>query len=100
MVFGNTSAKKIARTSQLKTAVIAMKKEPSEHLYKMQRGNEILGYAYGEDWVAQALYMDDMRYSTPEEAKAAWEEYKAQQKEKSELIQHVGYSPEQMGYDK
>lgn len=30
-------------------------------------------YAYGEEWVAMALYMDDMGYKTPEEAKAAWE---------------------------
>lgn len=31
------------------------------------------GYAYGEEWVAQALYMDDIKFKTPEEAKAWWE---------------------------
>lgn len=32
-----------------------------------------IGYAYGAPWVAQALYMDDMRFDTPEEAKEWWE---------------------------
>lgn len=27
------------------------------------------GYAYGEPWVAQAMFMDDMKFKTPEEAK-------------------------------
>ena len=31
------------------------------------------GYAYGEPWVAQALLMDDIKFDTPEEAKAWWE---------------------------
>lgn len=31
------------------------------------------GYAYGEEWVAQALYMDDIKFKTPEEARAWWE---------------------------
>ena len=69
-------------------------KEPGEHLFVKYEGGKIVGYAYGEEWVAAAMYVDDICYPTPEEAKAAWE------KEKSELIQHVGYSPEQMGYDK
>lgn len=30
-------------------------------------------YAYGDEWVAQALLMNDIQYDTPEEAKAAWE---------------------------
>lgn len=42
-------------------------------LYILYRGDKPVAYAYGEPWVAQALFMDDMRYSTPEEAKAAWE---------------------------
>lgn len=33
-----------------------------------------VGYAYGAPWVYQALLMDDMRFDTPEEAKAWWEE--------------------------
>ena len=32
-----------------------------------------VAYAYGEPWVAQALFMGDIGYDTPEEAKAAWE---------------------------
>lgn len=31
-----------------------------------------IAYAYGEPWVAQALYMDDIRHKTPKEAKEAW----------------------------
>jgi len=30
---------------------------------------EIVGYAYGEEWVAQALLIDDIKFKTPEEAK-------------------------------
>ncbi len=30
-------------------------------------------YAYGKPWIAMALYMDDIKFSTPEEAKAWWE---------------------------
>lgn len=30
-------------------------------------------YAYGEPWIAMALYMDDIKFKTPEEAKAWWE---------------------------
>ena len=33
----------------------------------------VLGYAYGAPWVEQALYMDDLRFDTPEEAKEWWE---------------------------
>lgn len=32
-----------------------------------------VAYAYGEPWVAQALYMDDIQFDTPEEAKAWWD---------------------------
>ena len=39
-----------------------------------ENGNTIVdAYAYGEDWVAMALYMDDIGYPTPEEARGAWE---------------------------
>jgi len=34
---------------------------------------EIRGYAYGDEWVAMALYMDDIKFKTPEEAKEWWE---------------------------
>ena len=34
---------------------------------------EVIGYAYGEPWVAMALAMDDCKFPTPEEAKAWWE---------------------------
>lgn len=33
-------------------------------------------YAYGEPWVAMALYMDDIGYDTPEEAIDAWNKMK------------------------
>ena len=42
-----------------------------------ENGNTIVdAYAYGEDWVAMALYMDDIGYPTPEEARVAWEGFK------------------------
>lgn len=34
---------------------------------------EIVGYAYGDGWVAMALYMDDIKFKTPEEAKEWWD---------------------------
>ena len=34
---------------------------------------EITGYAYGLPWVAMALYMDDIKFKTPEAAKAWWD---------------------------
>lgn len=38
-------------------------------------GNEVItGYAYGAPWVAMGLYMDDIKFKTPEEAKKWWEE--------------------------
>lgn len=35
-------------------------------------GTERVRYAYGAPWVAMALYMDDLAFDTPEEAKAWW----------------------------
>ena len=60
--------------------------DPKEQLYISYRKGAINdhtyidGYAYGEEWVAMALYCDDMKYSTPEEAKAAWERWKTEHK--------------------
>ena len=34
---------------------------------------EVVAYAYGDPWVAMALYMDDIKFGSPEEAKAWWE---------------------------
>lgn len=42
-------------------------------LYIKYEGDIPVAYAYGEEWVAMALYMDDVGYKTAEEAKAAWE---------------------------
>ena len=47
-------------------------------LYVKYRTNEKgeqepVAYAYGDEWVAMALYMDDIGYPTPEEARGAWE---------------------------
>lgn len=44
----------------------------AEQLYVKQCGDKPAAYAYGEAWVAQALFMDDIGYPTPEEAKLAW----------------------------
>lgn len=42
-----------------------------------ENGNTIVdAYAYGEDWVAMALYMGDWKYPTEEEAREAWRRYK------------------------
>jgi hypothetical protein len=43
--------------------------------YVKYQGDMPVAYAYGEPWVAQALFMDDWQYPTEEEAIAAWEEY-------------------------
>lgn len=32
-------------------------------------------FAYGDPWVFMALYMDDIKFATPEEAKAWWEKF-------------------------
>lgn len=43
---------------------------------KYDENGKILGYAYGEPWVAQAFSMDDINFDTEEEAREAWENYK------------------------
>jgi len=43
-------------------------------LYIMYRDDVPVKYAYGDEWVEQALLMDDIGYDTPEEAKEAWEQ--------------------------
>lgn len=55
---------------------LARYEDEEEHmpqLYVMYQDGAPVAYAYGEEWVAQALYMNDIRYKTPEEAIAAWE---------------------------
>lgn len=42
-------------------------------LYVKYQDGVPAAYAYGEEWVAMALYMDDIGYKTSEEAIAAWE---------------------------
>ncbi len=37
---------------------------------------EVIAYAYGPSWVATALFMDDIKFSTAEAAKAWWEKNK------------------------
>lgn len=39
----------------------------------MPDGTERVRYAYGPPWVAMALYMDDIAFDTPEEAKRFWD---------------------------
>lgn len=41
-------------------------------LYVKYEGDRPVAYAYGEEWVAQALFMDDIGYPDAETAKAAW----------------------------
>ena len=46
-------------------------------LYVKYRTNEKgepepVAYAYGDEWVAMALYMDDIGYKTEAEAREAW----------------------------
>lgn len=41
-------------------------------LYVKYEGDRPVAYAYGEEWVAMALYMDDIGYPTEEEARLAW----------------------------
>lgn len=50
----------------------------AEQLYyklRQEKDGEVVveGYAYGEEWVSMALYMDDLRFDTPEEAVDWWE---------------------------
>lgn len=40
---------------------------------KLPDGTERIKYAYGLPWVAMALYMDDIAFDTPEEAKDWWD---------------------------
>lgn len=48
--------------------------EESEKLemYVEYRGEKPVRYAYGEPWVAMAMYMNDYGFPTPEEAIEAW----------------------------
>ena len=47
--------------------------EDELQMYVLYIGDKPVKYAYGEPWVAQAMFIDDYGYDTPEEAKAAWE---------------------------
>lgn len=41
-------------------------------LYVKYEDGRPVAYAYGEEWVAMALAMDDVGYPTEEEARLAW----------------------------
>ena len=45
---------------------------PKEQLYIKYEGDKPVAYAYGEEWVAMALFMDDLGYPDEETARAAW----------------------------
>lgn len=47
--------------------------ERGPRLYAACRDGVPYAYAYGDSWVAMALYMDDIKFDTPEEAKEWWE---------------------------
>lgn len=43
-------------------------------MYHEYRGDIVVdGYAYGDPWVEQALLMGDIKFKSPEEARAWWE---------------------------
>lgn len=52
---------------------------PEDQLYVKYEEGIPVAYAYGEPWVAMALYMDDIGYPTEEEARRAWVQWKAQE---------------------
>lgn len=52
----------------------------AEELYVKYVDGEPVAYAYGEKWVAMALYMDDIGYPTIHEARMAWEKMKKDSK--------------------
>lgn len=59
--------------------------DAEEELYILGREDEtgalyIEGYAYGPPWVSQALLMDDIKFQTPDEARAWWAKEKAREK--------------------
>ena len=51
----------------------------TEQLFVKYEDGKPVAYAYGEEWVAMALYMDDISYPTEEEAKLAWQRWKMQE---------------------
>jgi hypothetical protein len=52
----------------------------AEELFVKYVDGEPVAYAYGEKWVAMALYMDDIGFDTPREAREAWEKMKKDNK--------------------
>lgn len=64
-----------------------MEEKKELELYTSYRLNEdgtqeAVGYAYGEEWIAMALYMGDISFDTPEEAMAWWEKNYGEGKKK------------------
>lgn len=55
--------------------------ELGPRLYTAYRDGVPYAYAYGDPWVAMALYMDDIKFNTPEEAQAWWEKNYGDNKE-------------------
>ena len=49
--------------------------EPELQMYIKKTEGRPNKYAYGEDWIEQALLMDDIQFDTEEEAIAWWEKY-------------------------
>lgn len=73
-----------------KTTVVQdyMPQSPGDgaQLYVKYRDDVPIAYAYGESWVAQALFMDDIGYPTEEEARLAWEQRQKMRKEVEEQL--------------
>lgn len=47
-------------------------REAGARLYIKYMNGEPVKYAFGEEWVSMALFMDDIGYDTAEEAVVAW----------------------------
>lgn len=54
--------------------------EPKLQMYIKKTEGRPNKYAYGEDWIEQALLMDDIQFDTEEEAIAWWEKYYGRKK--------------------
>ena len=54
-------------------------------MYVKYNGDVLIGYAYGDEWVSQALFMDDWCYKTEEEAIQAWKRFEEKER-KNERI--------------
>ena len=55
----------------------------AEQMYVKYVGDKPVAYAYGEEWVGMALYMDDIGYPTEAEAREAWRKWKEKERKET-----------------